>query len=169
MDFSPYNETASKDEFPSGNHIMQDLGQCSVAWETFVQYGAQTRFDLHESLVMEAKVEYIRVAAINLHIGTDKETNAKKDHQERYSKGGECLSFHGSKNTYESQSFITDRCNQSKRPFAEDQTSIPSSESEWLSSKMEKVRIDDGGSKVEDEESSQSKQFTFAYSSCSKV
>ena len=111
---------------------------------------------------MEAKVEYLRAATVNLHIGTDKETNAEKYHHERPSNGGQCLYCQGSNNTYEAESFIPDRCNKIKRPSAEDHISIPSSESEWLSSKMEKVRIDDGGAKVEDEESSQSKHFTFA-------
>ena len=113
--------------------------------------------------MIESNLKELRAAVVNLHIGTDKETNAKKYHQERPSKGGECPSWQGSNNTYEAESFIPDRCNKSKRPSAEDHISIPSSESEWLNSKMEKVRIDDGGAKVEDEESSQSKQFMFAY------
>jgi DnaJ family protein C protein 7 len=165
MDFSPYNETASKDEFPFGNHNMPDLGQSSSTWETSVQYGAQTSYNLHESLVMEAKVEELRAAAVNLHIGTDKEMNAKSSPQEKPSKGGENLSWQRSNSACEAESFIPDRYNNSRRPSAEEQISIPSSESEWLNSEMEKVRIDDGGAKAEAEESSQSKQFAFAYSS----
>lgn len=72
MDFSPYNEYASKDESLFNNHNIPDLGQYSSTWETSIQYGAQTSYNLHESLVMEAKVEELRDTTVNLHISTDK-------------------------------------------------------------------------------------------------
>ena len=40
--------------------------------------------------MIEDKIEELTNVAINLHIGTDKETNSKKYHQESPSKGGEC-------------------------------------------------------------------------------
>lgn len=165
MDFSPYNETVSKDESSFGNHNMPDLGQSSAAWEASFEYAAQSRYNLHESLVMEAKVEELRAAAVNLHIGTDKEMDAKSRHQENPSKGGEGLSWQRSNSTCEAKSLFTDRSNNSKRQSFEEQISIPSAESELLNSKMEKIRIDEGGAKAEAEENSQNKQFAFAYSS----
>lgn len=165
MDFSPYNETASKDESSFGNHNIPDLGQSSAAWEASIQYAAQSRYNSHESLVMEAKVEELRAAAVNLHIGTDKEMDVKSHHQEKPSKGGEGLSWQRSNSTCEAKSLFPDRSNNSKRESAEEQISIPSAESELLNSKMENIRIDEGGAKAEAEENSQNKQFAFAYSS----
>ncbi|GLJ47550.1 hypothetical protein SUGI_1004220 [Cryptomeria japonica] len=146
MDFSPYNESTIKEEVPAGYDNMPGLGPSSVAWATPIHSGVQSEHKLHESLVTEAKVDELRAAAANLHIGDDKDRNYRIFHQEESFIGREHHSRQTNGRTDESECNVCNIGGKGKSSSSEYHSSISSYESEQLKSRMEKVRIEENTS-----------------------